>query len=97
MRPHSVVFRDGSELPADLIVYATGYQSMNRWLAQIISEEAAKTVGPCWGYGSGTPGDPGGAFGRRSSVGQGHRGTLYGFCGLRGNGACDGPFDPGPR
>ena len=59
VRPHSVVFRDGSELPADLIVYATGYQSMNRWLAQIISEEAADAVGPCWGYGSGTPGDPG--------------------------------------
>jgi putative flavoprotein involved in K+ transport len=49
IRPHSLVFTDGSELPADLIVYATGYQSMNRWLAQIISEEAAETVGPCWG------------------------------------------------
>ena len=49
VRPHSVAFRDGSELPADLIVYATGYQSMNRWLAQIISEEAADAVGPCWG------------------------------------------------
>ena len=59
VRPHSVRFTDGSELPADLIVYATGYQSMNRWLATLISEEAAEAVGPCWGYGSGTPGDPG--------------------------------------
>jgi putative flavoprotein involved in K+ transport len=59
VRPHSVVFSDRSELAADLIVYAIGYQSMNRWLARLISEEAAEAVGPCWGYGSGTPGDPG--------------------------------------
>ena len=30
---HSVVLTDGSELPADLIVYATGYGSMNGWAA----------------------------------------------------------------
>jgi putative flavoprotein involved in K+ transport len=59
LRPDGVVLSDGTGLPADLIVYATGYQSMNRWLAEIISEEAADTVGPCWGYGSGTAGDPG--------------------------------------
>jgi len=59
VRPRSLTLTDGSELPADLIVYATGYQSMNRWLAKLISEEAADAVGPCWGYGSGTPGDPG--------------------------------------
>jgi putative flavoprotein involved in K+ transport len=59
VRPRSLLFTDDSELPAELIVYATGYQSMNRWLAKLISEEAADAVGPCWGYGSGTPGDPG--------------------------------------
>ena len=53
------VLSDGTELPADLIVYATGYLPMNEWLASIISREVADQVGPNWGYGSGTRGDPG--------------------------------------
>ena len=56
---HSVSFTDGSELPADLIVYATGYGSMNGWAAQLISQEVAYKVGICWGMGSGTTKDPG--------------------------------------
>lgn len=55
----SVVLTDGSELPADVIVYATGYRPMNQWLETIISREVADLVGPNWGYGSGTRGDPG--------------------------------------
>ncbi len=50
---------DGSELPADLIVYATGYGSMNGWVADLISQEVADTVGKCWGLGSDTAKDPG--------------------------------------
>ena len=50
---------DGSELPADLIVCATGFQSMNRLVAQLVSEAMADKVGKCWGLGSNTPGDPG--------------------------------------
>lgn len=56
---NTVVLTDGSELPADLIVYATGYGSMNGWAAQIISQEVADKVGKCWGLGSGTAKDPG--------------------------------------
>jgi putative flavoprotein involved in K+ transport len=59
IKEHSVVFSDGSELPADLIVYATGYGSMNGWAAQLISQEVADKVGKCWGLGSGTTKDPG--------------------------------------
>ena len=59
IREHSVLFSDGDELPADLIVYATGYGSMNGWAAQIISQEVADKVGKCWGLGSGTTKDPG--------------------------------------
>ncbi|UNC14630.1 NAD(P)/FAD-dependent oxidoreductase [Acidiphilium multivorum] len=59
IRPHSVLFSDGSELPADLIVYATGYGSMNGWAAQLISQEVADKVGKCWGFGSDTKKDPG--------------------------------------
>jgi putative flavoprotein involved in K+ transport len=55
----SVELSDGSELPADLILMATGFQSMNRAVAPIISEDVADTVGKCWGLGSGVPGDPG--------------------------------------
>ncbi len=54
-----VVLQDGSELPADLIVYATGYGSMNGWAAELISPAVAEKVGPCWGLGSDTAKDPG--------------------------------------
>src|ERR1700694_2730555 len=55
----SVSLSDGTELPADLIVYATGYGSMNEWAAKLISPEVADKVGKCWGLGSGTRYDPG--------------------------------------
>ncbi|MEN2980914.1 NAD(P)/FAD-dependent oxidoreductase [Tistrella bauzanensis] len=54
-----VVLEDGTMLPADLIVYATGYGSMNGWAADLISQEVADKVGKCWGLGSDTPKDPG--------------------------------------
>lgn len=57
--PHGVRLTDGTELPADLIVYATGYGSMNGWAARLISQEVADKVGKCWGLGSDTTKDPG--------------------------------------
>jgi putative flavoprotein involved in K+ transport len=57
--PHSVTLTDGTELPADLIVYATGYGSMNGWLAELISSDVADKVGKVWGLGSDTAKDPG--------------------------------------
>jgi putative flavoprotein involved in K+ transport len=59
IKEHSVVLKDATELPADLIVYATGYGSMNGWAARIISQDVADKVGKCWGLGSGTSKDPG--------------------------------------
>ena len=56
---NAVRLSDGSELPADLIVYATGYGSMNGWVAKLVSQEVADRVGRCWGLGSGTTKDPG--------------------------------------
>ncbi|MCB0125052.1 MAG: NAD(P)/FAD-dependent oxidoreductase, partial [Caldilineaceae bacterium] len=56
---NAVVLADGTELPADLIVYATGYGSMNGWAARLISQEVADKVGKCWGLGSDTTKDPG--------------------------------------
>jgi len=55
----SVVLNDGTELKADLVVYATGYGSMNQWAAKLISPEVADRVGKCWGLGSDTAKDPG--------------------------------------
>jgi putative flavoprotein involved in K+ transport len=56
---NSVILTDGSELPADLVIYATGYGSMNGWAAKLISQEVADRVGKCWGIGSNTTKDPG--------------------------------------
>jgi len=55
----SVTLTDGAELPADLVVLATGYGPMNDWAAQLISPEVADRVGKCWGLGSDTKNDPG--------------------------------------
>ena len=59
VNPRSVTLTDGTELPADVLVYATGYGSMNRWLADLISPEVADRLGKVWGLGSDTPKDPG--------------------------------------
>jgi putative flavoprotein involved in K+ transport len=59
LEPRSVVLTDGSELPADFVVCATGYGSMNGWAAKLISQEVADRVGKVWGLGSDTAYDPG--------------------------------------
>ncbi|MCA0001339.1 MULTISPECIES: NAD(P)/FAD-dependent oxidoreductase [unclassified Mesorhizobium] len=59
IKEHSILLSDGTELPADVIVYATGYGSMNGWAAELISKEVADKVGKCWGLGSNTTKDPG--------------------------------------
>ncbi|MDA1055333.1 MAG: NAD(P)/FAD-dependent oxidoreductase, partial [Planctomycetota bacterium] len=58
IKEDSVVLTGGTVLPADLIVYATGYGSMNGWAARLISQEVADRVGKCWGLGSDTTKDP---------------------------------------
>ncbi|MBB2769301.1 MULTISPECIES: NAD(P)/FAD-dependent oxidoreductase [Mycolicibacterium] len=55
----SVVLADGTELPADVVVYATGYGSMNGWAADLIGQDVADKVGKVWGLGSSTTKDPG--------------------------------------
>lgn len=55
----AVVLTDGTRLPADLAVLATGFGSMNGWAADLISQEVADKVGKVWGLGSATTKDPG--------------------------------------
>ena len=54
-----VELTDGEVLPAEMIVYATGFGAMEEWVARLIDPETAARVGRCWGYGSGVAGDPG--------------------------------------
>lgn len=54
-----VMLDDGTEIAADVIVYATGFGSMEQWVARLIGQETADRIGRCWGYGSGTARDPG--------------------------------------
>jgi putative flavoprotein involved in K+ transport len=59
LKEHSVVLKDGREIPADAVIYATGYASMNSFAADLISKDVANKVGKCWGVGSNTALDPG--------------------------------------
>ncbi|TCL67158.1 NAD(P)/FAD-dependent oxidoreductase [Rhizobium sp. BK251] len=56
---NSVKLSNGKEIAADVIVYATGYGSMNGWVAELIDQATADKVGKVWGLGSDTPKDPG--------------------------------------
>ncbi|MCB2053856.1 MAG: NAD(P)/FAD-dependent oxidoreductase [Geminicoccaceae bacterium] len=59
LEARAVRFTDGEEIEADAVICCTGYHSMHETVALIVSREAADRVGPCWGLGSGVPGDPG--------------------------------------
>ncbi|WP_305971348.1 MULTISPECIES: NAD(P)/FAD-dependent oxidoreductase [unclassified Mameliella] len=54
-----VILDDGTHLDADLVVYATGYNSMNGWVADLMGQDKADQLGKCWGLGSDTTKDPG--------------------------------------
>ncbi|RAL16074.1 flavin-containing monooxygenase [Aspergillus homomorphus CBS 101889] len=47
--PHGLRFADGSELPADEIVLATGYQNMRTQARPIFGDAVADRVGDIWG------------------------------------------------
>ena len=59
MTEDGIRMHSGELLPADLVVYATGYGSMNAWAAELISQDVADKVGKVWGLGSDTAKDPG--------------------------------------
>jgi len=49
IKPDGLEFADGTFLPADIIVLATGYGSMRDATRRLISEEAANKMHTCWG------------------------------------------------
>ena len=47
-------------LPADAVIYATGFETMDQWMAKLCGEDVASKVGRTWGLGLGKrPKDPG--------------------------------------
>jgi cation diffusion facilitator CzcD-associated flavoprotein CzcO len=48
--PHSIRFEDGSELPADEIIFATGYKNMRSQARKIFGDELADQVKDVWGF-----------------------------------------------
>ncbi|MEM0988088.1 MAG: NAD(P)/FAD-dependent oxidoreductase [Pseudomonadota bacterium] len=57
--PDGVVLEDGQKLPCDLVIYATGYGSMNQFVGDLCGQEMADQIGRVWGLGSGLDTDPG--------------------------------------
>ena len=48
--PHGLRFEDGTELEADEIVFATGYQNMRSTARKIFGDEVADRVKDVWGF-----------------------------------------------
>ena len=57
--PEGVRLDNGKVIEADVLVYATGYSSMNGFVEDLCGKAMADKVGKCWGLGSGTTKDPG--------------------------------------
>jgi cation diffusion facilitator CzcD-associated flavoprotein CzcO len=70
---------DGTDLDADLVVYATGYNSMNGWVADLMGQETADTRSANAGVSAPTPPRiPGPGKASSATCGSRHR---YRTCG----------------
>jgi cation diffusion facilitator CzcD-associated flavoprotein CzcO len=49
LEPDGVVFTDGTALPADVVVLATGYQNMRESARTLFGDEVANRCQPVWG------------------------------------------------
>jgi len=47
---NTAVFTDGSSLPADMVVVATGYKNMKENVRNLLGDEVAERVGEAWGF-----------------------------------------------
>ena len=48
--PDGLRFRDGTAVPADLVVLATGYRNLQEGVRSLLGAEIADRVGPIWGF-----------------------------------------------
>ncbi|MDH3667784.1 MAG: NAD(P)-binding domain-containing protein [Paracoccaceae bacterium] len=47
------ILKDGTKLPADLVILATGYKGQEALVAKLFGGDMAARVGPIWGFGDG--------------------------------------------
>lgn len=76
--PHGLRFTDGTELEADEIVFATGYQSMRTHTRQIFGDDVADKVNDVWG--SHAEGELRTMWQRSGHPGFWHHGGNLAFC-----------------
>ena len=50
VKPHGLLFADGSELEADEIIFATGYENMRGTARKIFGDEIADSIKDVWGF-----------------------------------------------
>ena len=46
----AVEFADGSSLPAEIVVFATGYDNMQEVVRNLLGDDVARRAGPAWGF-----------------------------------------------
>jgi cation diffusion facilitator CzcD-associated flavoprotein CzcO len=51
--PKGVALRDGTTMPADLVVVATGYESQQEFVRATLGDAIAERIGPVWGFDDG--------------------------------------------
>ena len=51
--PEGVRLRDGTTMPADLVVVATGYESQQEFVRAQLGDAIADRIGPVWGFDEG--------------------------------------------
>jgi putative flavoprotein involved in K+ transport len=51
--PQGAVLRDGTTMPADLVVVATGYESQQEFVRATLGDAVADRIGPVWGFDDG--------------------------------------------
>ena len=50
VKPHGLLFADGTELEADEIIFATGYENMRGTARKIFGDEIADSIRDVWGF-----------------------------------------------
>lgn len=76
--PHEILFSDGSRLPADEIVFATGFQNMRTQTRVIFGDQVADRVEDVWGFDQ--EGEVRTIWKRTGHPGFWYMGTNFAYC-----------------
>lgn len=76
--PHGILFSDGTQLKADEIVFATGFQNMRTQTRAIFGDKVAERVGDVWGFDK--EGETRTIWRRTGHPGFWFMGTNFGYC-----------------